>query len=237
VLISGSYAEAIDVACFLAGEVTEVTSSGDVESARLFVHHRIESGAIAEVRVQGSATELDRWSVVVDCQRGRLELSLDHGLDGPAWLRIRDEQGVRELSHPSPGLPGMIVSQFRAAIGGERHEPTWSNATRAAELADWAWYSLDRRRAVDVFREEHGELASFKGRMTAIGCGLIWLTLFVLIVIAVGKGLHWPGMDLLAVVTVLIWSVFLLFQALRWTLPKSDRPRHNSGSASASALR
>jgi hypothetical protein len=96
------------------------------------------------------------------------------------------------------------------------------------ELADWAWYSLQRRRAVDIFREERGELASFKGRMTSIGCGLIWTTLLVLIVIAAGTGLEVPGMNYLAVAMVVIWVLFLLFQALRWAIPPNNRLDHKS---------
>jgi predicted dehydrogenase len=214
------YAEAADLVSFIGGDVTEVSSMGDASAGRTVVHHRLTCGAAAEVRLQTAEVCSARWKITVATEGSQTELCFENGLDGPSQGRIVDGQGVQEIMHAAPGLASMVLAQFRQAVSGQPYSPSWCDATRAVELADWARYSLDRRRAVDVFREERGELASFKGRMTSLGCGLIWITLFMLIVIAAGKGLHWPGMDWLAIAVAVVWSLFLLFQALRWALPK-----------------
>jgi predicted dehydrogenase len=236
-LMAGTYAEAIEMLVLLGADVTEVSTTGDATVGRLAVHHRLSRGSACEVRLQRTTAASDSWRIAVEGECGYAELILDEGLAGSATLHRTDQHGPHETAYPAPELASLVLAEFRSAVSGQAHGLRWSDAIRAIELADWAWYSLERRRAIDVFHEERGELASFKGRMTSLGCGLIWMTLFVLIVIAAGTGLHLPGMDWLAGATAVVWLLFLLFQALRWTLPAHGESDQSSGSSSASALR
>jgi predicted dehydrogenase len=225
-LFGTTYAEACDVLWMIAGDTTELFSTGDVDLGRLVVHHRMSSGATGEIRIGRS--EGDRWMIVVQGDHGVAELACHNGIAGPAVLKHTSPNESGTVECPDPSLADRMLNQFAAAVHGRPHSIGWSDAIRCMELADWAWYSLQRRRAVDIFREERGELASFKGRMTSIGCGLIWTTLLVLIVIAAGTGLEVPGMNYLAVAMVVIWVLFLLFQALRWAIPPNNRLDHKS---------
>ena len=150
------------------------------------------------------------------------------GLLGPAHLRWSDAQGPHELDIAAPGPSDGPLSELARAVAGQSHTPTWPDAVRAAELADGVFESLKRRRTVDVYRERRDELASFKGIMTSVGCGLIWLTLLVLIVVAAGEGLSIPGMKWLLAALAVVWVVFLGLQSLRWVLPadSAEKPRN-----------
>jgi predicted dehydrogenase len=227
-LLAASYAEAVDLLWFLGGDVAEISSTGDANAGRLVVHHRMTGGAAGEIRLQRTSEEDDYWAVAIDTDRSATRLTFRNGFEGPATLRYTDQSRTHEREYAAQGLAVSLLSEFRNAVHNQSHAIKWSDATRAAELADWAWYSLEKRRAVDIFHEERGELASFKGRMTSLGCGLIWITLLVVIVIAAGQGLHLPGMDILAAATAVVWLLFLVFQALRWTLPAEKQSDQSS---------
>jgi hypothetical protein len=236
-LVCGVYAEAVDLLSMLRTGVFEVSSTGDPDKGRLVVHHRLADDVTGEIRIQPSNTAADEWKVVVEGESDRAELVLHDGFAGPASIVRSERAGHREEIAASEGVADQILEEMTRATLFLPHTLTWGVAIAAAELADCARYSLERRRAVDVFQEERGELASFKGRMTSIGCGLIWLTLFIVILIAAGTGLQLPGMKVVAVATAAVWVLFLLFQALRWTVPAQKGPDQSSGSTSASALR
>jgi hypothetical protein len=223
-IAAAAYAEAANLLTLFGTEVREVSSTGDVNAGRLIVHHLMEGTATAEIRIQRTL-QGDSWLVAVEGESGNAKLSFPNGLVGAAVLSTNVQAGKTEQEYPTIDLAQEMVADFASAVRGDRHVVVWSDAVRAAELADWSWYSLERRRAVDIFHEERGELASFKGRMTSIGCGLIWITLLILIVIAAGKGLQLPGMDLLAMALAVVWVLFLLFQALRWALPAESANR------------
>ncbi len=224
-MLGESYAEVVDLLGLVIGDVSELTTTGELAGGRLVVQHRATTGCAAEVRLNWSSSDADRWRVAIDGERGSVELVFGAGLDGPATLHWKTESGTESAEFADPQLAGRMLAEFRRALAGEPHRPTWSDATRAVELADWAWYSLDRRRSVDVIHEERSELASFKGRMTSLGCGLIWLTLVVVIFIAAGKGLGLPGTRAMAIGLVLVWLIFLGLQSLRWILSNDYRGR------------
>jgi hypothetical protein len=89
---------------------------------------------------------------------------------------------------------------------------TWQDAIRAAELDDAARRSVERRRASTLDYPEATEEASFKGTMTLIGCGMLWIML-VLLVLS-----RW--FPVLLVVIVIMLTVFLCLQVLRAIVKK-----------------
>jgi predicted dehydrogenase len=235
-LAASSYAEAADLLAPFLGEITEVTATGDVAAGRLVVQHRTAQGPSGEIRLTAAASEYDRWQITVEWQGGESTAGWATGFDGPAILRLTGEAGEGELVRPEPRPGERILAEFARSLTAKSDWLDWSDAIRAAELADAAWLSLERRRSVDVFQEKRNELASFKGRMTSLGCGLIWFTLFMLILVAAGKGLEIPGADWLAAATILVWLVFLGLQALRWVFPSDENncgmmPNHSHSQA------
>jgi hypothetical protein len=222
-LIAETYAEAVDLMADLLGDIVEVNATGDVDAGRLTVHHRSAAGVVGEIRLMPAAPSRDvahasaAWRISIEMDRGFADLSFDAGLTASARISTRGLAGERVMA--APDADHDILAEYSRAIVGERHMPTWADAARAAELADSVRISLERRRAVDVYHEHHSELASFKGRMTSLGCGLIWLTLFLLLIVAAGKGLGLPATDWIAAGTAAVWLFFLTLQTLRWVLP------------------
>ena len=218
-LVADSYAEAADLLMLLVGDIVELTALGDPASARLVVHHRTATGAAAEIRLVAVPTDSDRWTVALEAERGRAELTASRGLLGPVQLRCSLEGTNPEIG-TTPGPEHSLILQLVRARAGLPHTPKWDDAVRAAELAEAAFESLERRRAVDLYHPRRNELASFKGTMTSCGCGLVWLSLALFILVAAGKGLGLPRMDWLAVAIVVLWVVFLGLQAFRWVFPR-----------------
>jgi hypothetical protein len=163
---------------------------------------------------------------------GRASLDFPQGWPGPATLRYVDEQGIERSENwdaLDPWLP--LVEVFEQAIAdaaANRRRPVpgrtapetltrpgtrlgWQDEVRGLELDDAARRSALRHRSSALELVEATEEASFKGTMTILGCGLIWLGLVLLILSA---WVHW-----LAWAIVPIFAVFLLLQAFRWVVP------------------
>jgi predicted dehydrogenase len=104
---------------------------------------------------------------------------------------------------------------------------SWQDAVRSLELDDAVRRSVERRRTSTLEFQEVTEEASFKGTMTLVGCGLLWVSLLLLIL---SRWLPWLGW-----VIAPIFGLFLLLQLLRWALPKKqDSPRSFAGPSAGS---
>ncbi len=61
--------------------------------------------------------------------------------------------------------------------------PDWADLTRDFEVLDAVRRSLARRRTIDLHFETTSERSLFKTQMTAIGCGVLLLTLFAFVLV------------------------------------------------------
>jgi len=108
--------------------------------------------------------------------------------------------------------------------------PSWTDATRAAELAEAIDRSLARKRTIEVRIERESESSAFKGTMSAVGCSLLllYLPVFVVGVILGNKpfGFVWAG-QLAIYGFVMVLVIFLLMQLLGAIVPRSEKK--NSG--------
>jgi hypothetical protein len=109
--------------------------------------------------------------------------------------------------------PLVLSTQYSVLSAPEHNphkprQPSWQDVIRCLELDDAARRSVAKRRAVALEFPEATEEAGFKGTMTLVGCGLIWVILLLLILSA-----WWPwlGWFILPVLTI-----FILLQGLRW---------------------
>lgn len=94
--------------------------------------------------------------------------------------------------------------------------PSWLDEIRAAELDDATRRSIERRRAVTLDYQEANEDVGFKGTMTLVGCGLIWLIPLFLLLSVWLPHVGW------LIIPVLLG--FLLLQLLRWFVPGPANP-------------
>jgi hypothetical protein len=129
---------------------------------------------------------------------------------GPAQyqLSIATEQGATphnpiDRSTAWPRLVEELVRAVSAMRSQPRAEPaagttpaadaklSWRDAVRAAELDEAAARSIHKRRAVLLEYQEASEEVGFKGTMTLIGCGMLWMVILLLILSAWQPWLGW----------------------------------------------
>ena len=95
-------------------------------------------------------------------------------------LTVETEQGPITLDRStSPDSPAVLIAAFVAA--DTTNAPDWSDAVRVFDVLDAAKRSLRRRRTIDLHFETLSERQQFKTQMTAIGCGMLMLTLFLML--------------------------------------------------------
>jgi len=141
---------------------------------------------------------------------------------GPTERRIEIMPGGTVTSLDYEKCWPQIVAEFDRAIASLKSAPraepaagpiiegdprlSWRDAIRAAELDDAAARSIVKRRAVLLEYQEANEEVGFKGTMTLIGCGLLWVVLLLLIL---ANWLPWVMWLILPVIVI-----FLVFQIL-----------------------
>jgi len=222
-----------DVLRLVGGEIVEVTALAEEEevplNAPVVVSGRFESGGMFhEVFLPGQPES--RWRIGVVTPRGRAELVFPQGWPGAAHFSWSDETGegsdTWDTWNPWPALVVAVESALsaeareRKSARAQEHAPalprsrallSWKDEIRCLELDAAARRSIERRRTSTLEYQEITEEAGFKGTMTMVGCGLIWLSLVLLILSA---WIPWMGW---LIVPVLIF--FLLMQLLRWIVP------------------
>ena len=104
-----------------------------------------------------------------------------------SWrLTVETDRGPMILECPTvTAAPAGMIEAF--VTSKTPHAPTWSDAVRAFDVLDAAKRSLRRRRTIDLHFEILSERQQFKTQMTAIGCGMLMLTL-VLMLALLGLG-------------------------------------------------
>ncbi|HEY2839444.1 MAG TPA: hypothetical protein VGJ26_09855, partial [Pirellulales bacterium] len=121
---------------------------------------------------------------------GRLTLI---GAEGKAVLQFTEpgepyelelfRGGQREVvPYPAWSPPTAAIEQLELALAGQPATPTWPDACRDIELTESIARSLAKGRTIELHNEEHSEHGTFKGTMTSLGCGLLWLSLLVFVV-------------------------------------------------------
>lgn len=91
----------------------------------------------------------------------------------------------------------------------------WSDLLRVCETVDAARRSLKRRRTIDLHFETASERSQFKTQMTAIGCGVLFLTLLLVgAVMLVGSAFDVPP-AVMKIARVLAFAPLFVFLALQ----------------------
>jgi hypothetical protein len=151
-----------------------------------------------------------------------MTLEFPEGWPGPARLTCTNEAGEQHVDEWPAQNPWLaVVESFEAAVGDPRgtRRLSWQDELRGLELDDAVRRSIGRRRSSSLDLQDTTEEASFKGTMTLAGCGLLWLSLVLLILAAWFPKLLW--------VIGPLFGVFLVLQALRWAIP-SRRPQEKT---------
>lgn len=158
------------------------------------------------------------------------------GLTGDWTLTVIGTNGQRTVASASPAGDVDLQRMFDAlanAMTTADPASDWNGLMRACETVDAARRSIKRRRTIDLHFEATSERSQFKTQMTAIGCGVLFLTLgLVLLLILVGSLVDLPA-GVLRVARIAIFAplfVFLLLQGLIvLARPPAERRTEESG--------
>jgi predicted dehydrogenase len=204
----------------VGGEIAEVVAFTGAEELSagepISVSGRFEKGGLFRIALVPRHREA-RWCLSALGAGGRAELLFPLGRPGPAFLNWRDEHGqLREEAWDAFDPWPELVGAFEQAVATEE-KTTWQAAQRALELDDAARRSALRRRAYALEYPQASEEVGFKGTMTLIGCGMLWVTVIFLILSYLFDALKWlRWIILLAIV------VFLIMQILRFFVRRAE---------------
>jgi predicted dehydrogenase len=155
----------------------------------------------------------DPWHTFVGVFEAATAGATSHAESGPAGGRnpAPPRPSREAIQAERPRAPAAAIAArpgLRVAPGGGRQRPlTWQDEVRCLELDDAARRSAERRRATLLEYPDATEEAGFKGTMTLLGCGLLWLVLALAIASAWVPWLGWGILPLLLLFLVL--QVFL----------------------------
>jgi predicted dehydrogenase len=122
------------------------------------------------------------------------------------------------------------IQQLEQAVtstsGEQRGEmSTWNSATRAMEVVDAVELSLEKGRTIEVYQQQLTERLAFRGTMAAMGCGLLLVGFFALVLVTMLGGVERQGRAPLVPgwewILLAVLAVFLLLQAVPLLVRKS----------------
>ncbi|MEX0703333.1 MAG: hypothetical protein WD069_14660 [Planctomycetales bacterium] len=216
--IDGALVNDADLLRFLAGHYSQVTALRTGETA--------EGCLRALVTLAGKGAPEATWTIrpVAAAPGWRLTIAGDAGAAvleksaaaPAARLTIQGElQPAGPLSEV--GHAAQVLAAFRGLRPRETTDAIWEDLIRAGETVDAARDSLRRRRTIDLYSGTHSEQTVFKTQMTAMGCGVLFLTLVGVILLAVvDAGFRFPPLvkNVLRALVFLPVFLFLLLQLL-----------------------
>lgn len=179
-------------------QVDRVLSSSSPSS--LLTEHEIDAASLDDIDLlqwlggrYDQVTAMRSGQTDQGCSQATLTLA-GAGLPDATWTARRGAADVWRLTveterepitlelSASPKAPAALIAAF---VGAD--SPDWSDAVRVFDVLDAARRSLRRRRTIDLHFETLSERQQFKTQMTAIGCGMLMLTL-VLMLALLGLG-------------------------------------------------
>lgn len=151
-----------------------------------------------------------------------IEWICPHGYRESAFVNWHNSEGELQEEYWQGWSPwSELLSVFEQTLA-ERSTSTlpWQSEIRCLELDDAARRSVKRGRSVQLEYPEASEEVNFKGTMTLVGCGLLW----IIIVLAIASRWYpWVGW-----VVGPVLFVFLLTQFLRFVIPARNEKESSS---------
>lgn len=162
------------------------------------------------VQLLGKRNVPVRWSVGPAAQSTRATLTFV-GHEGTLPFELGDQNSADSATKEA--AQRCLASFVSALSSSSERSPTWPAALRAMELTDTIEISLRRGRMIEVHRQQLTEELSFRGRMSAVGCGVLLLLPPLLIVAGwVAEQLGLPVANYWAHGLLALLAVFLLLQ-------------------------
>lgn len=203
-----------DVLRTLAGEIIEVAGFAELEeltaSVPAVLAGRFEKGGAFHMSVLPIMAEA-RLTYWLQTANGTAELDFPGGRLDEAVLTWQTTEKREERWHNWNRWAALASASDADAA------PSWQAAIRSLELDDAARRSVERRRSSTLEYQEASEAVGFKGTMTLVGCGLLWVIIFLAVA---SRWIPWMGWLIVPVL-----AVFLGLQFLRWIIPPGDESK------------
>jgi len=178
--VDGAMFHDVSLLRFLGGNYNRITA----------VHSGSDTTGITQATVTLGGNELAEatwtaragqraWKLEVTGSAGSATLELDEAFEGSLILNTADSESGAALQDDGSGIGARQLTALEESI--DDSAKYWAEMTRAFETVEATHTSLRRRRTIDLFFETTSERSIFKSQMTAVGCGLIMLTLFGLV--------------------------------------------------------
>jgi hypothetical protein len=118
------------------------------------------------------------------------ELGVRVPFDETWYARTLTEAGYDPAELPAAHVLSRFVGRksgiYQESDDGRRIErPSWNDLIRAYEMLDAARRSVRRGRTIELHFEETSERSQFKTQMTALGCGVLLLTMLAVIALLI----------------------------------------------------
>jgi hypothetical protein len=170
--VLGHFARDVQLLDEVAGPLDRLGALGSPDEAATY------SGL--SVQLLGKSQVPIRWSVGPRDQSMNSSLAFV-GERGRIYFQFDDSGEFHSLENDSPPLAvsraahECIKKVVTALSDPTSPQTTWPAALRAMELTDTIEISLRRGRMIDVHRQQLTEELSFRGTMSAVGCGVLLL--------------------------------------------------------------
>ncbi|GAB4134925.1 MAG: hypothetical protein Tsb009_00600 [Planctomycetaceae bacterium] len=224
----------IDLMRWIGGEYNRITALHStaaedrvtLATVNLSSSHLTEGDALPEATWSARpVTTTSKWVFRVVGEQGTYTLSSSQ----PTPEEAETTEATITLEGPDAinvsELESCFADTFLEQISAENRDCTWTDITRDFELVEAAARSIRRRRTIDIHFEATSERSQFKTQMTAIGCGLITMTLvsviFLLIINAMFD-LH-PLVMKIARIGVFVPLILFLFLQLLLFISRPSR--------------
>lgn len=182
--VDGALFDDVPLLRFLGGNYNRITAvhSGSEETGITLATVTLGGNDLAEATWTARPGKT-AWSLEVTGSTGSATLELDAGSAGTLTINSANSDSDSESASALTD-DGSRVGECQLAALDQSLEDSathWAEMTRAFETVEATHTSLRRRRTIDLFFETTSERSIFKSQMTAVGCGLIMLTLFGLV--------------------------------------------------------
>lgn len=215
-LVDRQFARDVDVIRAIAGDMTRLGAMAGAPGSPNY--------AALGVQMHGPAGIDARWSVVaiqaacgakitLTGARGRVTVELD-AVDAPWTMETQTSGAPQRQEFEGRDSADVVLAQFAAAIDKQPIAPDWVDACRAVELTETIARSLQKSRTIELYYEDYTEEATFKGLMASLGCGLLLLTMMLLVLVGVLEQMRVPGLGVWRYGLVAVLAVFLGLQLL-----------------------
>jgi hypothetical protein len=166
------FARDVELLDRIAGPIDRLSALGSPDETATYAGLSVQLLGKTQVPLRWSVGPTDQStnaSLTFVGQQGKVRYAFDTSGEFSASDSVSDPLAVSQST-------AACVQTFIAALSDPgTPRTTWPSALRAMELADTIEISLRRGRMIDVHRQQLTEELSFRGTMSAVGCGVLLL--------------------------------------------------------------